>query len=107
MTMQSITGKVASDPLARVTRSGVTTAQFFIKNEQLYYHVRCYSALAETVAAFLKTGAVVTIRGKFKVDSWIDHNDIKHWQTRILAIGIQILDPIESKATKDVEQASA
>ena len=104
MTMQSITGKVASDPLARVTRSGVTTAQFFIKNEQLYYHVRCYSSLTESVVAFLKTGAVVTIRGKFKVDSWIDHNDIKHWQTRILAIGIQIL---ESKATKDVEQVSA
>ena len=106
MNMESITGRVATDPTARVMKDGTMRSQFFIQDKQdVYFHVSCYRELAEGAAAFLKTGALVTVRGKCKIEEWIDHNDIKHWQTRILAIRIQILDPIESNHTEVEDQA--
>jgi len=102
MTLESISGRVATDPTAKVMRDGTTRSQFFIQDEQsVYYHVACYFSLASRVATSPKIGNLVAIRGKFKIDSWVDHNDIKHWQTRILAIAIQILDLIESEATAE------
>jgi single-stranded DNA-binding protein len=80
MTIESITGKVASDPTTGVMRDGTVIARFFIQDEQSEYHqVACYYTLAGGLAAFLKIGTLVTIRGKIKVYSWIDHNGIKHW----------------------------
>lgn len=93
MTLESKSGRVATDPTARVMRDGTMRAQFFIRDEQdVYFHVACYRELAEGAAAFLKTGTLVTVRGKCKIEEWIDHNDIRHLQTRILAIRIEILD---------------
>lgn len=105
MTVESITGRVASDPSAKVMRDGAMTAQFFIQDEQsVYYQVVCYYSLAERVATFLKIGTLATIRGKFKTDEWIDNKNLKHWSTRILAIRIEILDSTEPKAAEDIEQ---
>lgn len=99
MTLGSITGKVATDPTARIMRDGSLTAQFFIQDEaSVYHHVRCFSALAAGAAAFLKTGTLVLVRGKLKAETWTDHNDIRHSQMRILAIRIDILDAMTTSA---------
>ena len=92
MTLESISGRVATDPTAKVMKDGTMRSQFFIQDKQdVYFHVACYRELAKGVAASLKTGALVLVRGKFKTETWTDHNDIRHSQTRILAIRIEIL----------------
>jgi len=96
-------GRLAADPESRSTQSGQQVTNFRIatnrvwtnqsgeKQEQVEFHsVVAWGRLADIVSQYLKKGALVMIEGRLQTRSWVGQDNVKRYQTEIVAENVQM-----------------
>lgn len=99
-------GRVGKDPEIRTFDNGNKLATFTLatsesytdrngqRQEQTEWHsIVLNGRLADVAAQFIRKGSNVYIEGKIRTRSWDDQNGQKHYQTEIVGLGLQLLDP--------------
>ena len=99
-------GRVGKDPEIRTFDNGNKLATFTLatsesytdrngqRQEQTEWHsVVLNGRLADIAAQFIHKGSNVYIEGKIRTRSWDDQNGQKHYQTEVVGLGLQLLDP--------------
>lgn len=98
-----IIGRLAADPEVRNTQSGqrVTTIRVATnrvwknqageKQEQVEFHsVVAWGRLADIIGQYLKRGNLIMIEGRLQTRSWVGQDNVKRYQTEIIAEGLQM-----------------
>lgn len=96
-------GRLAADPESRSTNSGQQVTNFSIatnriwtnqsgeKQEQVEFHrIVAWGRLADIVSQYLKKGGLVMVEGHLQTRSWVGQDEVKRYQTEIVAENIQM-----------------
>ena len=63
--------------------------------------------LADVAEKYIHKGSNVYIEGKIRTRSWDDQSGAKHYQTEIVGLGLQLLDPKQPAQTQAPQKAPA
>jgi len=96
-------GRLAADPESRSTNSGQQVTNFSIatnrvwknqsgeKQEQVEFHrIVAWGRLADIVSQYLKKGSLLMVEGRLQTRSWVGQDEVKRYQTEIVAENIQM-----------------
>lgn len=99
-------GRVGKDPDIRTFESGAKVASFTLATDESYtdrsgnrqtqtewHNITLPGKIAEVAERFIRKGSHVFVEGKVRTRSWDDQNGQKHYQTEVVGLGLQLLDP--------------
>lgn len=99
-------GRVGKDPDIRTFESGAKVASFTLATDESYtdrsgnrqtqtewHNITLPGKIAEVAERFIRKGSQVFVEGKVRTRSWDDQNGQKHYQTEVVGLGLQLLDP--------------
>lgn len=99
-------GRVGKDPDIRTFESGAKVASFTLATDESYtdrsgnrqtqtewHNITLPGKIAEVAERFIRKGSQVFVEGKVRTRSWDDQNGQKHYQTEVVGLSLQLLDP--------------
>ena len=99
-------GCVGKDPDIRTFESGAKVASFTLATDESYtdrsgnrqtqtewHNITLPGKIAEVAERFIRKGSQVFVEGKVRTRSWDDQNGQKHYQTEVVGLSLQLLDP--------------
>ena len=63
------------------------------KEETLFVDVECWDKLAETVAEYMRKGREVLVQGRWKMDEFVDRDEIKRRKWYVRADTVRFVGP--------------
>lgn len=109
-----VIGNVGSDPEMRFTPNGASVTNFSLATNRKYnvageqkdattwFHIVCWSKLAETCNQYLAKGKQVYVEGRLEIRKWTDKEEIEKTSVEIIANTVLFLGAKE-KAEVGVE----
>ena len=99
-------GRVGKDPEVRQFDGGNKVANFTLATDESYtdrngqrqtatewHNLVLNGKLADIAAQYVHKGSMLYIEGKIRTRSWQDQQGNKHYQTEVVGLGMQLLDP--------------
>ena len=99
-------GRVGKDPEVRQFDGGNKVANFTLATDESYtdrngqrqtatewHNLVLNGKLADIAEQYVHKGSMLYIEGKIRTRSWQDQQGNKHYQTEVVGLGMQLLDP--------------
>ena len=96
-------GRLTADPELKQTQSGVPVVSFTLAINRRYQgrnndvasnqptadfiNIVCWRKTAEFVTKYFNKGKPILVRGSLQTRTWTDNNDVKHYETEVVADG--------------------
>lgn len=112
-------GRVGKDPEVRQFDGGNKVANFTLATDESYtdrngqrqtatewHNLVLNDKLADIAAQYVHKGSMLYIEGKIRTRSWQDQSGNKHYQTEVVGLGMQLLDPKPQSAAPAPQPAA-
>jgi len=113
-------GRLGKDPEMRFTPTGKAVTSFSMATDETWldqnnerqkrtewHRIVVWGKLGETCAKYLAKGKQVYIEGRIQTREWTDKEGNKRYSTEIVANAMQMLSPMDSSETKELNDTGA
>ncbi len=96
-------GNLVADPELKTTSSGISVTSFRIAVSRRYsageqqqqadfINIVCWRKTAEFVTKYFNKGKPILVRGTLQTRTWTDNNDVKHYETEVVADEVSFVE---------------